>query len=192
MENREKVLAVVGIGVAAYLGYRYWYLPQKLRSVIASQAAAAGMSPDAYMAKIGAVACQGIGAYYGVPPQASGGVCGAIGGVAGSLAQQAPSWLTSIGQSAASSTLAAGQAFGGGISAIGAGGGSAIGSVASGIGSAARTVTDVSVYTTQKVGSTIKQGIVGASMLPVDVAKSVVGGVASGAKSIGHEISSWF
>jgi hypothetical protein len=188
METKEKLIALIGVGVAGYLGYRYVYLPAKMRRLIAAQAAAAGMSPDAYMAKIGAVACQGIGAYYGVPPSASGGVCNVVGG----YVQSAPSWLSSIGHSAATSTLEAGQAFGGGVAAIGSGTGSAIASVTGGIGSAARTVTAVSVEGARAVGNVLKDGIEGASMLPINIAKSTVAGVGSVAKGLGRTIASIF
>src|SRR5216684_3683211 len=56
MDTTKKVAAVALVGLGAYAYYKFVYLPQKVRGILAGQAAAAGMSTDAYMAKIGAVA----------------------------------------------------------------------------------------------------------------------------------------
>src|SRR5216684_9321696 len=134
MDTTKKVAAVALVGLGAYAYYKFVYLPQKVRGILAGQAAAAGMSTDAYMAKIGAVACQGIAAYYGVPPSVTGGVCGGIGGMAAGIVQQTPDWLTRLGLSAASSTAAAGSALGTALPQVGYGAGGLVSGVATGVG----------------------------------------------------------
>src|SRR3990172_5688880 len=87
----------IGGGLAlggAYAIYRYWYLPGKIRSELQRQAMILaqqrGISQADALAQLGGAACVGIGAYYGVPPQASQGICQKAGGMAADLARQLP------------------------------------------------------------------------------------------------------
>ena len=96
-DKKVSTLAIVaGLGVLGFVAYKYWWLPQAQAAlaakaaqdpnqVLAAQALLAqaqklqqqnpGMSLQQAFEKLGTVGCQAVGAYYGVPPQASGGVC---------------------------------------------------------------------------------------------------------------------
>lgn len=95
--NSTKLIATAAtLGIAGFLAYKFWYIPNQQAALAAraaqdpNQLAAAnallqqaqelqaknpGMSLQGAFEKIGTVGCQAVGAYYGIPPQASGGVC---------------------------------------------------------------------------------------------------------------------
>lgn len=92
----DTVLKLGVAGAAAYIAWRYVYLPYKLKSDLEAQAAYQqrmhpGMSRgDALQAAAGIV-CQAIAAgQAGIPPQLSAGLCGQVGQIATGLIRNAP------------------------------------------------------------------------------------------------------
>jgi hypothetical protein len=83
---------VVGGGLAAagYFGYRYWQREQMKAATLAEAARlqAAGMGLKDSITEAAATACKIAGAAYGVPPQASGPICGGVAklAIAGAIA----------------------------------------------------------------------------------------------------------
>lgn len=191
MDQQRLVKVGIALG-AAFVGYRYVYLPYKMRQILAAQAAAAGMSPDAYLAKIGAVGCQALGAYYGVPPSLTGGVCTQVGQAAAQVAVGLPGILAGIGQAAASSTVSAGQALGVALPAVGSGVGGLVGGVAGGVGGGMKSLTDASIYGIRQTGGLIKSGAqeaaAGLKYASVEPVKVVAGAVETAAKAVGSTL----
>jgi hypothetical protein len=192
MDNQQvmKVAAVAGL---AFLGYRYVYLPYRMQQILAQQAAAAGMTPAAYLAKIGAVGCQALGAYYGVPPTFTGGVCQSVGQAAAGVAVGLPGILAGIGQAAATSTISAGQALGVALPAVGSGvGGLAVG-VTGGIAGSANLLEAASFKGLKDTGSLIKSGAQnvaeGVKYISVEPVKLIASAVGTGAKAVGGALA---
>lgn len=194
MDNDKvvKVAAAAGLG---YLVWRYVYLPYRMRQIIAQQAAAAGMSSDAWLQKVGSAACQAVGVYYHIPPNASGGVCNSLATTAAQVAQGLPGILAGIGQAAASSTLAAANV----LPAVGTGVGGLVSGGVGGVAKGMTSLTDASVYGGKAAlglvgdaGSLIKKGVIGAAVLPAQATKEVIGAVAGGVKSAVHAFTSIF
>lgn len=192
MDNQQvmKVAAVAGL---AFLGYRYVYLPYRMQQILAQQAAAAGLTPAAYLAKIGAVGCQALGAYYGVPPSASGGVCQGIGAAAAQVAVGLPGILAGIGQAAASSTLAAGSALGTALPQVGSGVGGLISGVAGGVTGSMNLFEAASFKGIKDTGSVIKDAATnvasGVKYISVEPVKLIAGAVGTGAKAVGGALA---
>lgn len=171
------VLGVAAVGGLGYVAYRYWYLPSQLERDLRLYAAQGGQSPQDAIAKLGAVGCQVMGAKYGLPPQASSGICSELGAAASQLAREIPGLV--------SGTLGA---VGGGVSAIGQG-------VASAGVAIATAPTKVVAYTLSEgykgaktvvsdVYSGTKTVINDVTKVPVTVVKSIASGTVSVAKKL--------
>ena len=93
------VLAVAGLGAAAWAGYEFWYKPEQARKAALAaavqnyQASHGGSKSDA-LANIGAIACQGAGLSYGIPPQLSAGICAELGPLSASIVRGLPGIAT--------------------------------------------------------------------------------------------------
>lgn len=180
----QKLVKLLALAGGAFVAYRYVYLPWKFQQLINQQAAAAGMDPNAYIAKLGAAGCQALAMYYHIPPSASGGACGVVG----SAVESAPSWLSSIGHSAATSTAEAGQALGVALPALGSGAGGLVSGVAGGVAGGMKSLTDASIYGVRQTAGLVKDGAVsvaaGLKYVSVEPVKLVASGVESGAKAV--------
>lgn len=86
MTTFEKLLAAGVVGVGGYFAYtelvRPYLLKRKLEEQAATLAAAKGISYQDALAEIGAKACQGLAASYGIPPGQSGDACALAGKLA--------------------------------------------------------------------------------------------------------------
>lgn len=91
-DNREGIPAstvIVSAGLAglAYLGYQYWWLPEKqrraqealLRAEMQRQAAARGYRGPNLLDAVGVAGCMAAAQGLGVPLPVSGPVCGVVG-----------------------------------------------------------------------------------------------------------------
>jgi hypothetical protein len=89
MEDTGRAVVLVGaLGGAAFLAYRYWYLPAKQQEEIAAARMRAAMRAEMErraregsdpLALLGKAACQAYGMYYKIPPQMSDGICKELG-----------------------------------------------------------------------------------------------------------------
>ena len=206
-KKNNTVKLVVGIGVlagAGYVGYRYWYLPRKLRQIAAAETQRRmqqGMSGDAAAREALAALCgpagTAIGAAYGVPipPDVGKTICSIIN----------PMDILNIAQQAAMQGVnLATQIIGGvgaGVGAIGKGIGSAIGGIGSGIGTAATAIASVPLevgkQTFNAVGSLATgaaKGVGGAANMVVGAGTSLVKGAGNVVADVGKALNptSWF
>jgi hypothetical protein len=92
-DNREggipasTVIAAAGLAGLTYLGYQYWWLPEKqrraqealLRAELARQAAAKGHRGPNLLDAVGIGGCMAAAQALGVPLPVSGPVCGVVG-----------------------------------------------------------------------------------------------------------------
>ncbi len=104
-KDTRMLLGLAAVGVVGYLGYRYWYVPMKIRDAYNAQLAALqarGLSRVDAMGQLGGAACQAIAASYGVPPGADGGLCSQLGQAASQVLQQLPQIAAGLGSGAAS------------------------------------------------------------------------------------------
>lgn len=89
MEDTGRTVVLVGaLGGAAFLAYRYWYLPAKqaedlraeqMRTAMLAEMQRRAQQGSDPLAMLGKVACQTYGAYYKIPPQVSDGICRELG-----------------------------------------------------------------------------------------------------------------
>lgn len=88
MENRDltPVVLLAGTAVAGVLGYQYLYLPwaqrkaqeEAIRQEMLRRAQEAQRSGRSPFDQLSVAACQGVALYYGIPPQATSGICKAL------------------------------------------------------------------------------------------------------------------
>lgn len=163
---------VLGLGIVAAAGYgyyRYWYLPEKMREDLALAAARSGMTPQNYLKTLGSAACQAYGTKFGLPPQASSGICNELAGAAVGVIQSLPQLVSGVAQAAA-----------GGVAALGAGVGSGVQSVAGGVAGGATTLAMAPVNVTGAVLDKTYSG-----------GKTVVKDTYGGVKTVLHDLAPW-
>jgi hypothetical protein len=173
----NKLMIAVVLGAGGYAAYRYIYVPYRFRQQIAQKAAAAGMSTQDYLKRIGGAACQAYGAYLGVPPQVSGGVCNELASVAADVVRNLPEILEGVGRGTGSALSSIGGGAGSALSAIGGGAGAGIFGLGKG-------VADATLYPWEKGGGLVKDGAaavyggaktVANAVNPVNVVKNLFG-----------------
>lgn len=107
---------VVGGGLAAagYFGWRYWQREQMRAATLAEAARlqAAGMGLKDSITEAAATACKVAGAAYGVPPAASGPICGGVAKLAIAGAIAAGKGAVIAGKAIGKGTVAAGKGIG--------------------------------------------------------------------------------
>ena len=144
MDTGAKML--IGLAAAGGLGfvaYEYWYKPEKQKeamrvAAMQMQAQNPGMTYNDALGRVGALVCQGFGAKYGMPPQASGPLCNEVGALASQLVKQVPNLVKG--------TLGA---VGGGVTEVGKG-------VASAATSLGKVPFQIAGSVAQDVGKGIK------------------------------------
>lgn len=173
-----KLLAVGGaLAGGGYIAYRYWYLPAKMREDAQRFLQQNSYRPDAF-ASLGGVACQALGAKYGMPPQASAGICSEVGQAAAQLVREFPALVGGTLQSVGTGVGQIGIGVGTAVGGIGQGAGMAIGGVGSGIGQA-----------TSSIAGGAASGLVQLGTVPIQVVSKTVGTVYSGAKTVVTDVA---
>lgn len=166
-DTAKLVVAVGALGIGAYLAYKYWYLPQKMRDDLARYMAQTGLPPQDAMARLGQAGCQAYGAKYGIPPQASGGICNELASAASQLVQQFPQLLNNTG-----------MALGNTVSYLGQGAGSALYDVGTGAGGGI-----------QNLSTGVAGGATAIGMVPINIVGGTMGKVYSGAKTVVQDLT---
>jgi hypothetical protein len=107
---------VVGGGLAAagYFGYRYWQRQQMAAAAVAAaeEARARGMSLKDGLTTAAATACKMVGSAYGVPPSASGPLCGGLAKLAVATTEATIKGAVIAGKAIGKGTVAAGKGIG--------------------------------------------------------------------------------
>jgi len=173
-----KLLIVGGtLAGGGYLAYRYWYLPTKMREDASRYLQQQGYRPDAFAA-LGGIACQALGAKYGMPPQASQGICGEVGAAASQLIREFPQLVGGTMQAVGTGIGSVGMGFGQGYSAFGQGLGRGVAGVGAGVGAA-----------TSSIAGGAAAGLVQLGTVPIQVAGKTVSTVYSGAKTVVTDVA---
>ncbi len=102
MSPAARNVALLGLTLGGgYVAYRYVYVPHKIKQELLRQAALLaqqrGISQKDALSILGQGACMVLGAKYGLPPQASGPICGQAAQMVSQLVQAVPSLLTTGG-----------------------------------------------------------------------------------------------
>lgn len=166
--NEPSALALVAglaaVGGVGYVAYRYWYIPAQMRRDISNYAYRNGIPVQDALAKLGQVGCQAYGAKYGLPPDASGNICGELASAASAVVRQIPSLLGNTLSAAGSGVGAVGQGVGTGVSAIGTG-------AAQGITALGKVPIDVAGYGLTQAAKGVGSVYGGAKIVVNDVYK---------------------
>lgn len=154
-------LTVGAIGAGGYLAYRYLWVPRQIRrqteqEVMRLRRQDPSMSPDG-LAQAGAVACMGVSAYYGIPPQASQGMCQVVGQGAAGLLREAPALIEAYSAATGQAAKDIGEGVGAGIKGLGKG----IGGGIRDVGQATVDVPAYAVGTVYKGGKGVVQDVYG-------------------------------
>jgi hypothetical protein len=177
-DTAKLVVAVGALGIGAFLAYKYWYLPNKMRDDLARYIASTGRPPQDALAALGQMGCQAYGAKYGIPPQASGGICNELAGAASQLVQQFPQLLNNTGMALGNTVSYLGQGAGNLLTSVGQGAGSLLYDVGSGAGGGI-----------QNLSSGVAGGATAIGMVPVNIVGGTLGKVYGGVKTVVKDIT---
>lgn len=181
-DDTLRMLAILGfVGVGGYLAYRYWYLPAKLQDDIRAAMAARGQPGGNPLAVLGGDVCAAYGASYGIPPQASMGICGQLGQAAAQVVQMLPGLVDQTGQAAGNTLTYLGGGAGNLLSSVGAGAGSGVASLSAGVASGAVSLGTAPMKIIEGYTGPIYGG-----------AKQVIGDTTKAIGSVGKSVSRVF
>ncbi len=112
--NARALVVGGGLAAAGYFGWRYWQREQMKAATLAEAARlqAAGMGLKDSITEAAATACKVAGAAYGVPPSASGPICGGVAKLAIAGAIAAGKGAVIAGKAIGKGTVAAGKGIG--------------------------------------------------------------------------------
>lgn len=93
------IVPLVGIGLAGWAAYEFWYKPEQEKKAALARAAVQyqqrnGGSLNDALGQVGSMVCQGAGMSYGIPPQLSAGICAELGPLSAQLVRGAPKIVT--------------------------------------------------------------------------------------------------
>jgi hypothetical protein len=108
------LLVIGGLGAAGYYGYRSWQRSQMQAAATAAaeEARANGMNLKDGITTAAATACKMVGSVYGVPPSASGGLCGGLAKIAYATTEATVKGAVIAGKAIGKGAAAAGKGVG--------------------------------------------------------------------------------
>lgn len=194
------MVALGGLAGLGYIGWRHVWIPYKAKKagedemrLALLQNPALAQRPD-QLAQAGSVACQGVAAYYGIPPQATGQMCQQVGAAAAGVLREAPALIRGFGGAAGSAVGDIGVGLGRGIGGIGTGIGAGTSGVLRGVASGTQATIDVPLNTVGKIyggGKTVVKDIYSGAETVVEDVTGAIGSTASAVKKGLGKLKFW-
>ena len=120
MARLADVLVIGGLGAAGWYGYRSWQRQKMQAAAVAAaeEARASGMTLKDGLTTAAATACKVVGSVYGVPPKASGPICGGLAKFAVASTEATIKGAVIAGKAIGKGAAAAGKGIGKGAKAV--------------------------------------------------------------------------